>query len=71
MVIFLISFQWCHQIQGEVLQMNLTWVLKLRAKLGVLVTGGQGLGEKGDKQTQRQKECVSECNFVKVSISFI
>jgi hypothetical protein len=42
--------------------MNLTWVLKLRAKLGVLVTGGQGVG-KDDKQIGTQGSVVSECNL--------
>ena len=62
MVIFLISFQWCHQIQGEVLQMNLTWVLDPRVKLGVPVISGQGVGL-DDKQIRTQGSVVSECNL--------
>ena len=33
-------------------------------KLRVLVTGKQGVGA-DDKQTQTQRECISECNFSK------
>jgi hypothetical protein len=39
-------------------------------KLRVRVTGEQGVGS-DDKQTWTHRECVSECNFVKVSIRYL
>jgi hypothetical protein len=49
------------RITVAVPQTNLTWVLDPRAKLGVLLTGGQGVGEKGVTDRHDTRECGSEC----------